>query len=328
MASSKIEEGGFPPETPTHSTPSCFFGDGGVGVGVGVGGGGCAWWHRQTSLAERWRGVEGGIEQEGVSPHPAAYKWRPMDRAGVDELRELWYAIRPDGTDGHTPRKIFKARTEAGGSSELENIQEYTYLHSRASLLLPRLTLWYTLVMDLIDDFPSATYEPAAVVIPMDKPTPVPRPVSTEVIDILPEKNIPEEIALPPLSVDEDSFALAVIECGGNLAAAYRSVFGNDVGNPGARGQTLMMLPQVAHRITELSHMVRESAMVSMGMHLQELAVIRDMAKVQGQLKVALQAERTRGEVTGLYDKFEHGAKDKGPTSIQINLVSKYDVNI
>lgn len=151
---------------------------------------------------------------------------------------------------------------------------------------------------------------------------------SREIVDISPEKNIPEEPALPPLSVDEDSFALAMIEYGGNVSAAYRSVFGEDVRSPGARGQALLVLPQVQHRIQELSTAVKESAMVSMGMHLQELAQIRDMAKIQGQLKVALQAERTRGEVTGLYDKFEHGAKDKGPTNIQINLVSKYDVNI
>lgn len=156
----------------------------------------------------------------------------------------------------------------------------------------------------------------------------VDQPVSTEIVDISPENTIVEEPALPPLSVDEDSFALAVIEYSGNVAAAYRSVFGEEIRSPSARGQALMALPQVQHRIQELSVAVRDSALVSIGMHLQELATIRDMAKMQGQLKIALQAERTRGEVTGLYDKFEHGSNDKNPTNIQINLVSKYDVNI
>lgn len=197
------------------------------------------------------------------------------------------------------------------------------------SRLTDPLTLWYTLAMDdPTQHFPAQVYEPSSIEIPLvveDAPLPV---VVREVVDISPEKNIPEEPALPPLSTDEDSFALAFIEYGGNLAAAYRSVFGEDVKSPTARGQALLILPQVQHRIAELSNTVKEASLVSLGSHVQELAVIRDMAKLQGQLKVALQAERTRGEVTGLYNNFEHGSKDKGPTNIQINLVSKYDVNI
>jgi len=46
-------------------------------------------------------------------------------------------------------------------------------------------------------------------------------------------------------------------------------------------------------------------------------------------LKVALGAERARGEVVGLYDNFVSGGKNNaGPANIQINLVSKFDVNI
>lgn len=182
---------------------------------------------------------------------------------------------------------------------------------------------------DPTENFSTQTYEPSFVDIPMvieDASLTVAVP---QVVDISPEKNTPEEPALPPLSVDEDSFALAVIEYGGNLASAYRSVFGDDAKAPTARGQALLALPQIQYRIQELSTTIKEAALVSLGSHVQELAQIRDMAKVQGQLKVALQAERTRGEVTGLYDKFEHGAQNKGgPTNIQINLVSKYDVNI
>lgn len=229
---------------------------------------------------------------------------------------------------GGTPRKTLNSKTEPGGSSELKNIQEYTYLRSSSVSLLSTSSLWYTPAMDDHDVFPTATYEPSPVDISMVIEEPVVQPTSSEIVDISPEKNTPEEPALPPLSVDEDSFALAVVEYGGNLSAAYKSVFGEDVRSPGARGQALMALPQIQYRIQELTTTVKESAMVSMGMHLQELATIRDMAKMQGQLKIALQAERTRGEVTGLYDKFEHGSKDKGPTNIQINLVSKYDVNI
>ena len=135
---------------------------------------------------------------------------------------------------------------------------------------------------------------------------------------------------LPSLTTEQDSFALAYIEHGGNTSLAYKDVFGKGASQPNARGQELLALPQVAARIRQLSANIKEVALVSLGMHLQELAEIRDLAKIQGQLKVALSAERTRGEVTGLYDRFEHGSRNANntPTNIQINLVSKYDVNI
>lgn len=149
-----------------------------------------------------------------------------------------------------------------------------------------------------------------------------------QVVHISPEKNIVEKPALPPLTLEQDAFVLAMIECGGNLAAAYRMAFGENSTSPGAKAQALMTLPQVTARINELNACIKESTLVSIGMHLQELAVIRDMAKTQGQLKIALQSERARGEVSGLYNHFEHGQRDKGPTNIQINLVSRHDVNI
>lgn len=172
--------------------------------------------------------------------------------------------------------------------------------------------------------------DPPVIVEEVD--TPHPGAVSlvssrpSEVIDISPEKNIPEELDLPPLSVDEDSFALAYIEHGGNVAQAFRDVFGMEVSSPTARGQALLAKPQVVARINELSTAVKDSALVSAGIHLQELAVIRDLAKHQGQLKVALQAERNRGEVAGLYDRLNKAPS--GPTYVQVNFASKHDQNI
>lgn len=187
---------------------------------------------------------------------------------------------------------------------------------------------------DPTDIFLNTVTAPSAVdvVFKEDIPPPagaVPSSVVPEAnVAVLPEKTPPEEPALPPLSTDEDSFALAVIEYSGNLAAAYKAVFGDDVKSPGARGNALMARPQIANRVQELSETVRQTTLISVGTHLQELAAIRDLAKHQGQLKVALSAERTRGEVVGLYNHFEHGQQTKGPTNIQINLVSKHDINI
>ena len=105
--------------------------------------------------------------------------------------------------------------------------------------------------------------------------------------------------------------------------------FGVDSPFPLARGKELLNKPQIALRIKEITDKIQDASLISLGAHLYELADIRDLAKTSGQLKVALSAERTRGEVVGLYDNFESGGKNNAaPTNIQINLVSKFDANI
>ncbi len=112
------------------------------------------------------------------------------------------------------------------------------------------------------------------------------------------------------LTSDEDTFALAVLECGGNLGAAYRQVFGQDVTNPSARARLLMTRPEIAKRIHQLQLAVEDSALISLGSHLEKLSEIRDISMAMGQMKTALGAERSRGEAAGFYvDK----SKGKGP---------------
>lgn len=131
----------------------------------------------------------------------------------------------------------------------------------------------------------------------------------------------------PPLTVSEDTFALAMVEYGGNIKAAYRAAFGDDAHMPNARGRELLNKPAVALRIRALTESVHDAAMVSMGAHLHELAEIRDLAKVTGQLKVALSAEQTRGRVVGLYKDVEGGGKG-GNTQVNVVFASKYDGDI
>jgi hypothetical protein len=107
------------------------------------------------------------------------------------------------------------------------------------------------------------------------------------------------ELAL--ISTEEDTFCLAVIEHGGNLPAAYRSVFGPDAINPGTKARLLITRPEIAKRIQALTVAVEEHALVSLGSHLIKLAEIRDLAIHTDQLKVALAAEKSRGEVAGFY---------------------------
>jgi hypothetical protein len=134
-----------------------------------------------------------------------------------------------------------------------------------------------------------------------------------------------EELPLAPLSTDEDSFCLAMIECSGNVALAYKMAFGDGVRYASSKGKELLQQPNVQARIRELTVIVEDTTLFSLSTHLMELATIRDMAKLQGQLKVALQAERTRGEATGLY---QQKPQNTGQTLVQVNMVSKYDVSI
>jgi hypothetical protein len=102
------------------------------------------------------------------------------------------------------------------------------------------------------------------------------------------------------LSPDEDNFALAVIEYGGNVKAAYVATFGEHP-HATAKGRQLLNYPHIAARVAELNGTVRESALISIESHMVELANIRDLAKAMGSLKVALAAEESRGKVAGFY---------------------------
>lgn len=102
------------------------------------------------------------------------------------------------------------------------------------------------------------------------------------------------------LSAEEDMFALAVIQYGGNLSAAYKEAYGPSP-TAAAQARILMLKPAVIRRIRDLNSSVHQSDLITIESHLVELAIIRDMAKHQGMLKVALNAEESRGKVIGLY---------------------------
>jgi hypothetical protein len=109
------------------------------------------------------------------------------------------------------------------------------------------------------------------------------------------------ELIVTNLTEAEQTFCLAVIEYGGNLAAAYRAAFGN--AGPGmiARAHELISRPEIATRIKQLHAVVDEHAYFSLGSHMAELANIRDLAKAVNDFKTALIAEQTRGQVMGFY---------------------------
>ncbi len=97
--------------------------------------------------------------------------------------------------------------------------------------------------------------------------------------------------------------------------------FGTDALMASSKGQQLLANPLVQERIQGIMSKIQDSQLISLGAHLMELADIRDTAKATGQIKVALQAERSRGEAGGLYAK-HHMAMAADSTTVQINIMT------
>jgi len=121
-----------------------------------------------------------------------------------------------------------------------------------------------------------------------------------EIIEMVPMDAANPNTLVSQLSRDEDMFALAVVENGGNVGQAYRAVFGT-VSNPQAKGMELLSRPSVQARVLRLQGSVNSSVLITMETHMLELSNIRALAKAQNQLKVALQAEELRGKAAGYY---------------------------
>lgn len=125
---------------------------------------------------------------------------------------------------------------------------------------------------------------------------------------------------LPRLTPEEDMFALAVIEYGGNVGLAYKAAFGKEADMPTARGRELLLNPLVQVRVQKMMNKLDDASLITLDAHLTELAEIRDIAKATGQIKVALQAERSRGEAGGLYNVNAKGKNDN--VHVQITMYS------
>lgn len=157
-------------------------------------------------------------------------------------------------------------------------------------------------------------------------------------LEILPTVEAPVELVVhdepafqyPALTQEEETFALAMVECAGNVSAAYRMAYGPDVLMPLARGKELLCNPSVALKIRDLTDKIEDASLISVGAHLNQLATIRDIAIATGQIKVAYSAERSRGEAVGIYQKHDakNQGKGNGAVNIQINMASKHDASI
>lgn len=147
---------------------------------------------------------------------------------------------------------------------------------------------------------------------------------------VTPEVQEAVAMAYPPLTRDEETFCLAIVECSGNISAAYKMTFGDGVSMPLARGKQLLTMPAVALKIRDITDKVQEASLISVGAHLDQMAKIRDLSITTGQLKVAYMAERARAEAVGIYQKHDVHKGKGGGNNVQINvtMASQHDVSI
>jgi hypothetical protein len=124
-----------------------------------------------------------------------------------------------------------------------------------------------------------------------------------------------------PITAEEDTFCLGMIEYGGNIAAAYRAAFGSEANMPIARGRELISRPDIAKRIQQLAIAADEHSMVSLGSHLAMLAHIRDMSIEHKQMKVALDSELARAEAAGVMHTKENKRESDEPKFPLVQLV-------
>jgi phage terminase small subunit len=139
-----------------------------------------------------------------------------------------------------------------------------------------------------------------------------PTPGETEIASLTP--NISQN------KVDE--FALAVVEYGGNVGAAYAEVFGGSAKVGVSRGHLLINTDtRVVARLKQIRESVDDVGVLSRGVHIAELARLRDLAEAQGAVKVAVHCEVKRGEVAGFYDRvIQNRNPSDGPISVTINM--------
>ena len=106
------------------------------------------------------------------------------------------------------------------------------------------------------------------------------------------------------LTPRQDLFARLVAE-GKSQADAYREAYPKSQKWTDravwVKASALANSDKVAVRVSNLRQEAQERSVLTLETHLNELELLREMAKEQGNLNAAIQAEISRGKATGLY---------------------------
>jgi phage terminase small subunit len=113
------------------------------------------------------------------------------------------------------------------------------------------------------------------------------------------------EVSKSRLTAKQEAFCLAYTKTG-NASEAYRQAY--DANNMSAaaievEASRLLHNPKVTLRLDRVQERQEVKALLCLEEHMEELRVLRDMAKSNSQLSAAIQAEVKRGELRRFYVK-------------------------
>ena len=105
------------------------------------------------------------------------------------------------------------------------------------------------------------------------------------------------------LTPKQERFCLELVKTG-NATEAYRQAYNTERMTPGSinvRACELSSNGKVAVRLSQLRSSLRAEGEISLLEHMNELKLLRDMAKELSQVSAAIKAEENRGRVSGHY---------------------------
>lgn len=129
---------------------------------------------------------------------------------------------------------------------------------------------------------------------------------------------------LKKLTQQQDHFARLIVE-GKSQAEAYREAY------PKSRKWTdkalwnraseLAAHSGVLGRVSKLRQEAAAKSIITLESHLNELELLREMAKEQGNINAAIQAEVSRGKAKGLYVTKVEMDDTPLPTTVVVNVI-------
>lgn len=105
------------------------------------------------------------------------------------------------------------------------------------------------------------------------------------------------------LTVKQENFCLAYLETG-NASEAYRRSYSASKMKPATinrNAKAMLSDNKITTRIDALRVPVIKKAQINLESHLDDLMILRDIAKEKGQISAAVTAETARGKAAGLY---------------------------
>ena len=129
---------------------------------------------------------------------------------------------------------------------------------------------------------------------------------------------------LKKLTQAQENFARLYVELG-NAAEAYRQAYPKSQkwkdSAVWSQSSQLAANSQVSQRVSILRQEAQAKTIITLESHLNELELLREMAKEQGNINAAIQAEVSRGKAKGLYVTKVEVDDIPLPTIVTVNVV-------